>query len=141
MSNKSKTKRTRDNNNPYNSFAWGSLAPHKFLLLGGSLAPPPILLCGGPLAPPEFASGRWGDRPPRLTDQRATTSNTERSVAARDARCGRIATWHLAASGKVPSTVAARFYHSSVYHGKTDRKVVKPSGILVPLLGPSTRKW
>ena len=130
---------TGNHNNPRQKICLGITSTPQIKLLGGSLAPPPILLRGGSLAPPKVRERWWGERPPRPSDHRTATS-TELHYTVRWA--------YTPLPRSVPrpldkshQTLLLDFTTCPFYHGKSDREVVKSSGIPVPLLGPSTGKW
>ena len=131
-----------NSNNPRQKLCLGITSTPQIKLLGGSLAPPPILLRGGSLAPPKFASDGGATAhpaPPTTVRQRAATG-AELHHAMRWARTP-LPRGVSRPPYRFHQTLPLDFTTPPFYHGKSDREVVKPSGIPVPLLGPSTGKW
>ena len=132
----------RDHNNPRQKICLGITSTPQTKMLGGSLAPPPILLLGGSLAPLKFASdgGAAAHPAPPTTVRRRAATGTELHHAMRWAGTP-LPRGVSRPTDRFHQTLPLVFTTPTFYHGKSDREVVKPSGIPVPLLGPSTGKW
>ena len=118
-----------NHNNPRQKICLGITSTPQIKLLGGSLAPPKFTSDGGATAHPA---------PPTTIRQRAATG-AELHHAMHWARTP-LPHGISRPADRFHQTLPLNFTTRLFCHGKSDREVVKSSGIPVLLLGPSTGK-